>query len=147
MAKETGKFWPLFACFQGQPGVRERAHLRKGTKVPEELIGRTPRWPSRDEGKLTVWIDQHDDSLDLRVIGDLDRATSRILENSLRSALERRASVIVDLAKVRLMDAAGVRVLLWASENGAHLRVRGGSDVVPRLLELSGARDPLPRAL
>jgi anti-sigma B factor antagonist len=86
-----------------------------------------------------------DGSLRLYVRGELDLATASGLEEALLdSARNDPARLVVDLAEVPFMDAAGLRVLIAAqrrqSEAGGDLVIGRPSRQVARLLEVAGER-------
>jgi anti-sigma B factor antagonist len=98
---------------------------------------------------LTVQVDQGDDPLVIRAFGEVDIASARTLEESLRQVLGRdHSSIILDLAGVSFIDSTGLRVLLWAvahsRENGDRLRIRCGSAAVCRVIEVTGLERSLP---
>jgi len=103
----------------------------------------------RQEGLLTVRVDQEGDSLLVRASGEIDIASAKMLEEELRRALSCDASPIaLDLAEVSFIDSTGLRVLLWAAErsreNGNHLRMRNGSAAVRRAIQVTGVERSLP---
>ena len=104
----------------------------------------------RRHGPLTVRVDQEDDSVAVRAVGELDIASSPALEQSLLHAFESGApSIVLDLTAVSFIDAAGLRVLLWAAgtsrRDGDRLRIDCGSPVVRQMIDLSGS--PVVREL
>jgi anti-anti-sigma factor len=72
-------------------------------------------------------VDKDTDGV-LRVAGDIDLATAKILRTHLDSAAQ-DGPVVVDLTEVLLIQSAGVAVLYDAAPNGLRLRVRAGSAV------------------
>ncbi len=74
--------------------------------------------------------------------GDVDIATSSSLQAALAGALEKFASVALDLAGVRYIDSSGLSVLVWcnrrAQKAGGSLTLRRPSRTVRRLLDITG---------
>jgi anti-anti-sigma factor len=100
----------------------------------------------RRHGTLTVRTGKDRDSLVLQAVGEVDMASAPALEQSLLYALESGASsIVLDLNAVSFIDAAGMRVLLWATatsrRDGDRLRIDCGSPVIRRLLDITGS-DP-----
>jgi anti-anti-sigma factor len=80
--------------------------------------------------------------MDLSVIGGVDREVRRA-EGSDASR------IVLDLAELEFLDAAGIRLLLHlnarSKSNGGRLRIAGAhSPQVQRVIELTGAGDVLP---
>jgi anti-sigma B factor antagonist len=103
----------------------------------------------RGDGPLAVHIEQDESVLVARVVGELDIATAELLEQELERVSRCDAALIVlDLGAVGFIDSKGLQVLLAAArrsrENGNRLRIRRGSEVVDRLIRLSGLEDCLP---
>jgi anti-anti-sigma factor len=87
-------------------------------------------------------------SLVLVVHGELDIATSPLLDEALVRALDTDATrIVVDLLAVSFIDSTGLHVLIkHARPEGGQARVRltKGSPQTRRLFELTGAFDFLP---
>jgi anti-anti-sigma factor len=84
----------------------------------------------------------------LSVQGELDLASSPVLEEELaRVTAERPALVIIDLRELDFMDSTGLSVLIRAhqraEEAGHRLGIVNGSRQVRRLLSLTGVADRL----
>jgi anti-sigma B factor antagonist len=86
----------------------------------------------------------------IRLRGELDMASAELLASAIKnaSAGEGSGRVIVDLAGVRFMDSAGLRVLLRANlaseQDGGRLRLRRGPRSVQRVFEVTGTDSLLP---
>jgi anti-sigma B factor antagonist len=95
---------------------------------------------------LTIDTVGRDGSLVLVVEGELDIATSHLLDEALTRALSTDAlSIVVDLHGVSFIDSTGLHVLIkHAEESRPRVRLTKGSPQVQRLFELSGAVDYLP---
>ncbi len=96
----------------------------------------------RRHGGLTIRIDQDEQSLVVRAVGELDIASAPALEDSLLHALEGGPpSIVLDLKGVTFIDPTGLRVLIWAGDgsraDGGRLRIDCGSLPVRRLLDLT----------
>jgi anti-sigma B factor antagonist len=103
----------------------------------------------RKDGRLTVRIEQHGNSLVVRALGELDIATANSLDEELRRVWYCDASpILLDLGEVDFLDSVGMRSLLAVAkhsrENGNRLRIRLGSGAVRRVIEVSGVERPLP---
>jgi len=101
------------------------------------------------ERLFTVRIEEDGASLAVHATGELDIATAQTLEETLRHALDGDvASIVLDVAEVSFIDSWGLRVLLRAAahsrENGDVLRIRCGSGVVRRMLDVTGMEARLP---
>src|SRR5579859_5904651 len=84
----------------------------------------------------------------LSVQGELDLASSPVLEEELaRVTSERPSLVIIDLRELDFMDSTGLSVLIRAhqraEEAGYRLGIVNGSRQIRRLLTLTGVADRL----
>ncbi len=82
----------------------------------------------------------------LTVAGEIDMATSPVLENAVRDALTRTPKrLVIDLSGAEFFSSAGITVLMLAHSNraGVALRVVAKDRVVLRPLELSGLTEDL----
>ncbi|MEV4053634.1 STAS domain-containing protein [Amycolatopsis sp. NPDC049688] len=87
------------------------------------------------------------DPVVLNLAGELDAGTALLVVRAVAAALDRCPAprvIVLDLAEVLFLGAAGVRVLCEAADHtaaaGARLRiVTGGNAVVSRALLLTGA--------
>ena len=86
----------------------------------------------------------------LSLRGELDYDSSDDLVCRLSRAIHPGASVVLDLASLTFIDAAGVETLrraaLWAAEDGWSLAITGASAHVQRVFRLTGADGVLPLA-
>ncbi len=90
---------------------------------------------------------QRGGSLALVVQGELDMATSPLLDEALaRARATDAASIVVDLRAVSFIDSSGLHVLIRhaRAEDGARVRLTKGSPQTQRVFELSGALEYLP---
>lgn len=78
----------------------------------------------------------------LSVSGELDIATSRILEERLGALLAQHRQVALDLAELAFIDSTGLAVLVTAAQtadlNGGGFAIRAVSASAQRVMELSG---------
>ena len=96
-------------------------------------------------------VEPREDARLVRLTGELDSRTAHQLRAALDSARADGTTVLVDMAGVSFIDAAGLDVLLQASDAANHRQwawflVRP-SNAVLRLLELSGMASRLPLVL
>ena len=83
---------------------------------------------TRQDGPLTVKMEQHDDTLIVRAIGELSRPTAEIFEAELRMAISGDAATVdLDLGAVGFIDSTGVRSVLrvanYSLRAGGRLRI------------------------
>jgi anti-sigma B factor antagonist len=100
------------------------------------------------EGSLHIDIAQRNGATVLSVLGEVDLATARILDEQI-SAVEAgdASTIVVDLDRVSFMDSSGLQVLLahvFSDENGSRIRLTRGSPQVVRLFTVSGVLERLP---
>jgi anti-sigma B factor antagonist len=104
----------------------------------------------REDGALTLLMaEEGDDSLLIRAVGELDLASAKSLEGTLRQAINTKASsVVLDLDRVSFIDSTGLRTLLRASKlstmTGSRLRFHRPSSAVKRAIEVAHVEDLLP---
>jgi anti-anti-sigma factor len=98
-------------------------------------------------GQLVVETATTDDATVLKLVGELDLASTPILEREL-AAIEAGdvKKIVIDLAGVGFMDSTGLQALLRAreratQENGAQLALRRGPHQVQRVFELTKTID------
>jgi anti-anti-sigma factor len=97
-------------------------------------------------------VEVHDqEAVVLEVSGELDLASSPMLEQELESSTVTSAPlVIVDLRKLEFMDSTGLSVIVRAHqravENGKRFAVVRGPQQVQRLLALTGVAERLTLA-
>jgi stage II sporulation protein AA (anti-sigma F factor antagonist) len=73
--------------------------------------------------------------------GDIDLATSNVLREALAAALEKSATVVVDVGAVGFIDSSGLNAFVLghreAEQAGGSLRLRRPSPMLRRLLEIT----------
>jgi RNA polymerase sigma-B factor len=114
-----------------------------------------PRWegasPEPEQHGMRVSVQRSGGVLIVRVRGEVDRDTAERLRMGLRHAVRTAGAdrMVVDLAGVPLVDAAGVAVLLDAAAAAAassvHLCLAGAQPYVCRILAVSGLAHLLGR--
>ena len=82
----------------------------------------------------------------IEVTGEVDAASADVLRNAVFEVIDAgEPRVVTDMAQVSFMDSSGLRVLIAgykaAEQAGGALVVRNPSDVVTRLLEITGQLD------
>jgi anti-anti-sigma factor len=98
------------------------------------------------ENPLIVRKAVEGDQTFVEVTGEVDAASADILRNAIFEVIDSgQPRVIVDMTDVSFMDSSGLRVLIAgykaAEQAGGALIVRNPSDVVTRLLEITGQLD------
>ena len=97
---------------------------------------------SFDVTPLDVTTEQHPGQTRVVLIGELDIASTQMLENEL-SAIEANSpgTLVLDLRRVEFIDSTGLRALIAADERarseGRRLAVVRGPDAVERLLAVT----------
>ena len=104
--------------------------------MPSEAIENPLQVRKTGEGAQTV----------VEVVGEVDAASADILRNAIFEVIDAGSPrLVVDMADVAFMDSSGLRVLIAgykaAEQAGGALSVRNPSDVVTRLLEITGQLD------
>lgn len=100
------------------------------------------------QSNFRVEVRSQDGAPLLSVHGELDLASSPVLEEELQRAREQRpALIIIDLRELDFMDSTGLSILIRAhqaaEEAGHRLAIVNGSRQVRRLLSLTGVADRL----
>jgi anti-anti-sigma factor len=93
---------------------------------------------------LAIDTDFRDDTVAIRLTGDLDFSSFGLLEAALeRLQMDGRCDLVIDLSDVDFIDSAGLRVLLEAHRRtemrGGTLLIRGAPEQALRLFQLTGA--------
>jgi anti-anti-sigma factor len=106
---------------------------------------------TREAGPLTVQVEQADDALTVRAIGDLTRSTAETFEAELRLVISGGAATVdLDLGGVGLIDSTGLRSMLRIEGHslraGGRLRMRCASAPVQRAIQRRGLQRLLPLA-
>jgi anti-anti-sigma factor len=104
---------------------------------------------TRQDGPLTIRMEQAGDVLVVRVFGELGRSTAETFEFELRVAISGDAStVVLDLGGLGSIDSTGLRsVVRIANQSlraGRRLRMRRPPASVREALEGSGLEHLLP---
>ena len=98
------------------------------------------------DAQITVEVATEGDQTVITVGGEVDAASADGVRNRILEVIEGGArKLAIDMADVTFMDSSGLRVLIAgykaAESSGGTLEVRNPSDVVMRLLEITGQRD------
>jgi anti-sigma B factor antagonist len=88
-------------------------------------------------------VDPHRESVFVRPVGELDLATTPIVDTQLSELVEAGfENIVLDLGKLRFLDSTGLRLLLsWdarARAEGVDLRVLPGPPAVQRIFAVAG---------
>ena len=76
----------------------------------------------------------------VRLRGDIDIATSPVLEQALATVIasEPTGPIVFDFSHVGFVDSSGLAVLITVARAGHEVVVRGASDTVARVVEATG---------
>jgi anti-anti-sigma factor len=99
-------------------------------------------------GTLTVSSTVTDGTANISLVGELDLASARQVEECLASVEDGNPSrLVVDLSRLAFIDSTGLRLLLQADararERGGELVLLPGDASVQRVFEVTGALDVL----
>lgn len=101
--------------------------------------------------ELSIDVDHHErtDCTVITVVGDIDRNSSGLLKESIeRLVSDYRPRIVIDAEGITFCDSTGLRILLSGarvtSEAGGWLRLAGVSDVLKRLLQMTGLSSWFP---
>jgi anti-anti-sigma factor len=104
--------------------------------------------PEAAPGSFDIDVAQREGVVLVTPKGDLDRATAPLLDDVLVDLRAAGASAVLDLGELRLIDSAGVRVILEAyatsRRDGFGLTMLPGPPPVMRVFELAGLLPQLP---
>ena len=146
------RFSQLTADFRKPCGADPSAPRARAESERESLglLQAMDHWDrTRQDGPLTIRMEQAGDLLTVHVIGELGRSTAKTFEAELRLAISGDAStVVLDLGDVHFIDSTGLRsVVRIANQSlraGARLRMRRTSPSVQQALEGGGLEHLLP---
>jgi anti-sigma B factor antagonist len=97
--------------------------------------------PESKSSPLEIELDRSGDNVTLVVTGEIDLESSTALGDAL-DELVTSPTVLLDLSGVGYMDSTGLRTILVAKEaierTGGTLRISAASNIVTRLIEISG---------
>lgn len=99
--------------------------------------------------EFKVVVDRRQSDVELRVIGEIDIATIKQLEEARDGAFaDDPGTVVVDLSRVGFLDSSGLKFLLQtnelAQELGCELRIVRPAENVMKVFILTGADQRLP---
>jgi anti-anti-sigma factor len=97
---------------------------------------------------LSISVETVEEARVIRVAGEIDGSTAKVLRHHVEAARDPRVPLLVDLAEVGFIDSTGLRVLLDASraatEAGWPFFIVRPSDAVQRLVALTSSGGDLP---
>jgi anti-sigma B factor antagonist len=121
-------------------GTDERTEIQTETDSHETLA---------QKGVLTVRSGRRGATYLIEVRGELDLATTPLLEEELAKAQSDDAEeILIDLSELEFISSTGLRVLLEAATHAANdstrLQIRNPTRQVERTLRIAGVFDRLP---
>jgi anti-anti-sigma factor len=136
-----------------QPVIVERSHrmdpdralqtVSSGTLLPAERV-------SPSIGAVSVDVRRRGHTTEVVLAGEIDVATRPALSSALCALIRPGARITVDVTDVKLLDGAGVALLLGMQR---HVRARGGElllanprGIVARVLQILDAEATLTQA-
>ena len=98
--------------------------------------------------QFDIAVEQQDGVVVVRPKGDLDIATTPLLDDILRDLATRGASAVLDLQAVEFIDSSGLQAILSAhaasQRDGFGLTMLPGPPRVMKVFELAGLDEHLP---
>jgi stage II sporulation protein AA (anti-sigma F factor antagonist) len=99
--------------------------------------------------QLRIDVRREADRAILTLVGELDMASSELLEQALAAEdLVDEAMLVLDLQQLQFIDSTGLRVILTTlercRERGQEFAITPGSQQVQRLLSVTGVAEHLP---
>lgn len=98
---------------------------------------------------LVIATERDGDRATLSVRGELDAYSAPGLEDQIaRLSAEGVNQIVLDLAATGFLDSSGLRAILTSqrkvADEGGRFALRGPSEAVTRLLEITGLKDHFP---
>jgi len=94
---------------------------------------------------LEYWMEEVPSCSVIHVSGEVDLATSHILNRALNSAIAARHPIIVDFSATRYIDSSGIQVLLDAKKRHQQTLVVAALAPTPkRILEIAKIQEVIP---
>ena len=97
-----------------------------------------------------IAVEHRDGLVVVRPHGELDIATTPVLDELLRDLAARGASMVLDLEAVEFIDSSGLQTILTAhaasERDGFGLTILPGPPAVMKVFELAGLDERLPFA-
>lgn len=129
---------PTLGTATGMLSTRRVASTLADERPHEPLPKRTMTTPPG----FAVEVDVREDSIVVRVKGELDMSTAPSLADALADAGPADATVVVDLSAVAFLDSSAIGTLVTAgrarNEAGGRLQIGGRSAIVERVFEITG---------
>jgi anti-anti-sigma factor len=99
--------------------------------------------------QLRIDVRQDSGRVILTLVGELDMASSELLEQAVASEdVLGESMVVLDLQQLQFIDSTGLRVILTTldrcRERGQEFAITPGSEQVQRLLSVTGVAEHLP---
>jgi anti-anti-sigma factor len=98
--------------------------------------------------QFDIAVEQREGVVVVRPKGDLDIATTPLLDEILRDLASRGSSAVLDLAEVEFIDSSGLQAILSAhatsQRDGFGLTMLPGPPPVMKVFELAGVTERLP---
>lgn len=98
--------------------------------------------------QFDIAVEQRDGIVVVRPKGDLDIATTPLLDEILRDLASRGATAVLDLEDTEFIDSSGLQTILTAhaasQRDGFGLTMLPGPPAVMKVFELAGIDDRLP---
>lgn len=98
--------------------------------------------------QFDIAVEQREGVVVVRPKGDLDIATTPLLDEILGDLAAQGASAVLDLAETDFIDSSGLQTILKAhavsQRDGFGLTMLPGPPAVMKVFELSGTRERLP---
>ena len=90
-----------------------------------------------EQPHLAVEVSVDGKAVHVRLVGDLDIATTDILLDSVRPVVDQHVSeVLIDATALGFMDSTGIGALIKISRMGTPVAITNANDRVRRLLDL-----------
>ncbi len=84
-------------------------------------------------------------AVDVRLAGEVDISNIDAVRKLIVPVAEAGVSHLVfDLSELRLIDSTGLSLLLWTAQRIEIVQIRNPSDIVRRVIEVTGLDDVLP---
>ncbi len=97
---------------------------------------------------LDIVVEDEEHRTVVRLLGEIDAATSAKLRSALVECVDRDRDVVVDLAGVRFIDSSGLGVLVGALRRattaGRRLSLRSPTPSLQRVLDMTGLTGVFP---
>jgi anti-anti-sigma factor len=79
----------------------------------------------------------------IKILGEMDVSNVHRLRALLEDVTTPEPTIIIDMSELKFMDSSGLTVLLEATHRGATVYLREPSDIVRRLVDITGLGEVL----